>query len=54
MVLKICKNSNCKMPSTLRYDVIDINSNIRAVNEKVDFINNEIDRVVSELSEEGE
>ena len=41
MVLKICKNSNCKMPSTLRYDVIDINSNIRAVNEKVDFINNE-------------
>ena len=41
MVLKICKNSNCKMPSTLRYDVIDINSNIRAVNEKVDFFNNE-------------
>ena len=29
------------MPSTLRYDVIDINSNIRVVNEKVDFINNE-------------
>ena len=38
MVLKICKNSNCKMPSTLRYDVIDINSNIRVVNEKVDSL----------------
>lgn len=39
LILKICKSKDCKMPSTIRYDTISINSNVRIVNEKIDKIN---------------